>query len=103
MSVRKKQRPIGWLFVMPVVVLVAFNALIPLMTVVNYSVQDTFGNDEFFWVGWEWFQEVLRSERFADALGRQVLFTTLVLLIERLVDNSRIIEPDNNPAGMATG
>jgi glycerol transport system permease protein len=29
----------AWFFVLPVVVLVAFNALIPLMTVVNYSVQ----------------------------------------------------------------
>ena len=34
----------AWLFVAPVVVLVAFNALIPLMTVVNYSVQETFGD-----------------------------------------------------------
>ena len=38
----------GWIFVIPVVVLVAFNALIPLMTVVNYSVQETFGNNVFF-------------------------------------------------------
>ncbi len=30
---------------MPVLVLVAFSAVIPLMTVVNYSVQDTFGNN----------------------------------------------------------
>ncbi|NOX68959.1 MAG: sugar ABC transporter permease [Gammaproteobacteria bacterium] len=62
--------------------MVAFNAVIPLMTVVNYSVQDTFGNNQFFWVGLEWFEEVLRSGRFGDALGRQLLFTTLVLLIE---------------------
>ena len=33
----------AWLFVLPVVILVAFNAVIPLMTVVNYSVQETFG------------------------------------------------------------
>ena len=35
----------AWLFVLPVVALVAFNALIPLMTVVNYSVQETFGDN----------------------------------------------------------
>jgi hypothetical protein len=29
--------------------LVAFNAVIPLMTVVNYSVQETFGDNLFFW------------------------------------------------------
>ena len=72
----------AWLFVIPVVVLVAFNALIPLMTVVNYSVQETFGNNQFFWHGVGWFQDVLRSERFHAALGRQMLFTTLILLIE---------------------
>ena len=39
--------------------LVAFSAIIPLMTVVNYSVQDTFGNNQFFWNGVGWFQELL--------------------------------------------
>ncbi|MEM6491630.1 MAG: sugar ABC transporter permease, partial [Pseudomonadota bacterium] len=29
--------PRAWLFVIPVVALVAFNAVVPLMTVVNYS------------------------------------------------------------------
>ncbi len=32
----------AWFLVIPVLVLVAFSAVIPLMTVVNYSVQDTF-------------------------------------------------------------
>jgi hypothetical protein len=38
---------------------VAFSAVIPLMTVVNYSVQDTFGNNQFFWNGVGWFKELL--------------------------------------------
>ena len=54
----------AWFFVIPVVALVAFNALIPLMTVVNYSVQETFGNNVFFWEGVRWFEEVLNSSRF---------------------------------------
>ncbi|HFD16510.1 MAG TPA: sugar ABC transporter permease, partial [Rhodospirillales bacterium] len=33
----------AWLLVVPVVLLVAFNAIMPLMAVVNYSVQDIFG------------------------------------------------------------
>ena len=33
----------AWLLVLPVFVLVAFSAIMPLMTVVNYSVQDIFG------------------------------------------------------------
>ena len=38
----------AWFMVLPVILLVAFNAVIPLMTVVNYSVQETFGNNAFF-------------------------------------------------------
>ncbi len=72
----------AWFMVLPVLILVAFSAVIPLMTVVNYSVQDTFGNNEFFWVGLEWFEEVLHSERIHDALGRQALFTIIILTIE---------------------
>jgi len=82
MSVGKRDYPKAWWLVLPVVLIVSFNAIIPLMTVVNYSVQDTFGNNQFFWVGLEWFEEILHSERFGDALGRQILFTTLVLAIE---------------------
>ena len=72
----------AWFMVLPVLALVAFNAIIPLMTVVNYSVQETFGDNLFFWEGIKWFEEVMRSERFHDALGRQLLFTLLILLIE---------------------
>ena len=72
----------AWLFVLPVLVLVAFNALIPIMTVVNYSVQETFGNNQFFWQGLDWFEQILRSERFHAALGRQFMFTGMILAIE---------------------
>jgi glycerol transport system permease protein len=72
----------AWFFVLPVLLLVAFSAIIPLMTVVNYSVQDSFGNNEFYWVGLEWFQEVLTSERFHNSLMRNLLFSGIILLIE---------------------
>ncbi|HQU29478.1 MAG TPA: hypothetical protein PKZ24_09950, partial [Nitrospirales bacterium] len=72
----------AWFLVLPVLVLVAFSAVIPLMTVVNYSVQDTFGNNQFFWAGLEWFSEMLASERLHDALGRQILFSAIILAIE---------------------
>ena len=78
----KTANPKAWLFVLPVVLLVAFNALIPLMTVVNYSVQETFGNNVFFWEGLRWFEDVLHSERFHASLLRQVSFTGIILLIE---------------------
>ena len=78
----KVQNNKAWLMVLPMLLLVAISAIIPLMTVVNYSVQDTFGNNEFFWVGTEWFQEILASERFHNALQRTLLFSALILAIE---------------------
>ena len=82
MSIQKVQNNKAWFMVLPVLILVAISAIIPLMTVVNYSVQDTFGNNEFFWVGTEWFQEILSSERFHNALLRTLLFSGLILAIE---------------------
>ena len=72
----------AWFMVLPVFVIVAFSAIIPLMTVVNYSVQDIFGPGEAFFVGTEWFEEMLKNHRLHDALWRQFLFSGLVLLIE---------------------
>jgi glycerol transport system permease protein len=72
----------AWFLVLPVLVLVAFSAVIPLMTVVNYSVQDTFGGNVFFWAGLEWFEEVLASQRIHAALGRQIMFSLIILAIQ---------------------
>ena len=72
----------AWFMVLPVLLLVAFSAVVPLMTVVNYSVQDTFGNNQFFWAGTDWFDEILHSERFHAALGRNLIFSFIILAIE---------------------
>lgn len=72
----------AWFLVVPVFALVALSAIIPIMTVVNYSFQDTFGNNQFFWAGTEWFQDVLSSDRFWDALGRNFMFSVIILSIE---------------------
>ena len=72
----------AWLMVLPVLILVAFNAIIPLMTVVNYSVQESFGGNVFFFSGVTWFQDILLSDRFHAALLRQLTFTFTILLIE---------------------
>jgi glycerol transport system permease protein len=77
----------AWLLVLPVFVLVAFSAVIPLMTVVNYSVQDTFGNNAFFWNGVGWYHELLDPStelggRFFASLWRNLAFSAIVLAIE---------------------
>ncbi|MCO6381812.1 MAG: sugar ABC transporter permease [Vannielia sp.] len=78
----KTQNNKAWFLVLPVLILVAFSAVIPLMTVVNYSVQDTFGNNQFFWAGLEWFEEMLHSDRMWNALWRQMAFSGIILAIE---------------------
>ncbi|TPL51423.1 sugar ABC transporter permease [Mesorhizobium sp. B2-4-6] len=72
----------AWFLVLPMLVLVAFSAVIPLMTVVNYSVQDTFGNNVFFWAGTEWFEELLHADRFWEAMVRNLIFSFIILAIE---------------------
>ncbi|WP_042250017.1 carbohydrate ABC transporter permease [Paracoccus sp. PAMC 22219] len=72
----------AWFLVLPVLVLVAFSAVIPLMTVVNYAFQDTFGNNVFFWNGTGWFTDLLQSERLWNALGRQLIFSAIIIAIE---------------------
>jgi glycerol transport system permease protein len=79
---RKTLNNRAWFLVLPMALLVAFNALIPLMTVVNYSVQDVFDATHRVFVGADWFREMLRSDRLQSALLRQFVFSALVLLIE---------------------
>ncbi|RTL63128.1 MAG: sugar ABC transporter permease [Hyphomicrobiales bacterium] len=77
----------AWLLVLPAFLIVVFTAVIPLMTVVNYSVQDTFGNNQFFWNGVGWYKELLDpgSElggRFYASLGRNFIFSAIILALE---------------------
>jgi len=55
---------------------------VPLMTIVNYSVQDILGPDQAVFVGMEWYREILRDPDLHGALLRQLIFTTAVLAIE---------------------
>ncbi|MBY4676737.1 carbohydrate ABC transporter permease [Marinobacterium arenosum] len=72
----------AWFLVLPVFLLVAFSAVIPLMTVVNYSVQDIFDQHTAYFVGAEWYREMLQDPRLHDSLLRQFIFSGCVLLIE---------------------
>ena len=73
----------AWFLVLPAFVIVAFSAIIPLMTVVNYSIQDILpGSKDAYYVGFDWFKEMLANYRLHDALVRQFLFSGLTLLIE---------------------
>jgi len=72
----------AWWLILPMLLLVAFSAIIPLMTVVNYSVQDVFDANTRFFTGVEWFQETLNDPALQAALMRQFAFSLTVLAIE---------------------
>jgi len=72
----------AWLLVLPVFISVAFSAIMPLMTVVNYSVQDILSPEQRVFVGLDWFKEVLTDGDLHDALIRQILYSAIILAIE---------------------
>ena len=72
----------AWWLILPVILCVAFSAILPLMTVVNYSVQDIISPERRVFVGTDWFKEVLRDEELHEALVRQLLYSLSVLLVE---------------------
>ena len=72
----------AWWLVLPVFICVAFSAVLPLMTVVNYSVQDIISPERRVFVGTEWFAAVMRDEELHAALLRQLTYSVAVLLVE---------------------
>ena len=72
----------AWFLVLPVVLCVAFSAILPLMTMVNYSVQDIISPERRVFVGTEWYAAVLQDEELHGALFRQIGFSLAVLAIE---------------------
>ncbi|MCH8332703.1 sugar ABC transporter permease [Candidatus Sumerlaeota bacterium] len=77
---RLNKRP--WLFLAPTLSIMALSAFIPLMTVVNYSLHYLFAGSEAQYVGLANYVQVLRDPLFLRALGRQLLFSLMVLLTE---------------------
>jgi glycerol transport system permease protein len=77
----------AWWLVLPVLLFVLFSALLPMMTVMNYSVQDAMAGNSYSWVGDSWFRDLLNpkteiGERFSDALMRNLSFSFAALFIE---------------------
>ncbi|PRZ01120.1 carbohydrate ABC transporter membrane protein 1 (CUT1 family) [Jezberella montanilacus] len=72
----------AWFLILPVLLCVAFSAILPLMTVVNYSVQDIISPERRVFVGTEWFASVMRDSDLHEALWRQLMYSFSVLAIE---------------------
>lgn len=78
----KKKNNKAWFLVLPVVLVVAFTAIIPLMTVANYSVQDVLSPDNRIFVGLEFFRQIATDPAIVAAFQRNIVFSTQILAIE---------------------
>lgn len=78
----KKKNNKAWFLVLPVVLVVAFTAIIPLMTVANYSVQDVLSPDNRIFVGLEFFRQIATDPAIVAAFQRNIIFSTQILAIE---------------------
>ena len=72
----------AWFLVLPALVIVTFVGILPLVAVTNYSFQDLFSLNNPYWVGAEWYRNIVTSERFYASLGRSFLFSAIVLSIQ---------------------
>lgn len=78
----RPQNNAAWLLLLPATAIMAFVAVIPLVTVFNYSFHDIFTIESRFWVGTEWYRQIVTSDRFRHSLGRSLLFSGIVLSIQ---------------------
>lgn len=72
----------AWLLVLPALLVLLFVGLIPLISVINYSFFDIFTLRDRYWVGLEWYRELLQTPDLYRTLARSLLFTTLVVAIQ---------------------
>lgn len=72
----------AWLLLLPALALLAVVGALPLLAVINYGFHDIFTLSDVHWVGLQWYQDILGSERFAASLGRSLLFSGLVLAVQ---------------------
>jgi glycerol transport system permease protein len=72
----------AWLYLMPAFALMVFVGALPLAINAWHSFFDILALDDKYWVGLEWYQQILTSERFYQSLGRSLLFSALVLAVQ---------------------
>ncbi len=78
----KPKRNRSFLFILPALLVLGGSTIIPLLAIVNFSVQDVFYGNDFIWVGPKWFIQVLSSKEFYATLLRTFAFSSIVMAIE---------------------
>ncbi|NBE07406.1 carbohydrate ABC transporter permease [Paragemmobacter ruber] len=78
----KPYRNEAWLLLLPAAGLMGFIGVVPLIAVFNYSLHDIFSLADVHWVGAEWYEEIITSDRFHASLLRSLLFAAVVLSVQ---------------------
>ncbi len=78
----KPTRKRSFFFILPALIVLGGSTIIPLIAIVNFSVQDVFYGNDFIWVGPKWFLQVLGSREFYNTLLRTFAFSLIVMAIE---------------------
>ncbi len=71
-----------WFGLMPALTIMIFVGVVPLSIVFHHSFYDIFTLESKFWVGGEWYVEILTSLRFYESLGRSFAFSLITMWIQ---------------------
>ena len=77
-----RQNLLAYTLLLPAILVMVLCGVIPMAFVAYYSVHDTFGGNDFIWVGADWFKQVIVAPDFHAALARSLGYSTMVLAIE---------------------
>ncbi|MEP0520878.1 MAG: sugar ABC transporter permease [Hyphomicrobiales bacterium] len=75
----------AWLLVLPAAVILCVGGIAPVMTAINYSVQDSFSGNQYFWAGSTWYEQILQSAEFWKTLARTGAFTAITLCLQFII------------------
>ena len=78
----KRQNNHAWFLLLPALTLLSLVGIIPLIAAFNYSFFDLFTIREAYWVGDQWYSQIITSSRFFSSFGRSLAFSTLALSVQ---------------------
>lgn len=72
----------AWLLLIPALTILCLVGVLPLVAAFNYSFFDLFTIREAYWVGDQWYRQIMTSDRFFASLGRSFLFSFFIMMIQ---------------------
>ncbi len=78
----RRREPRTITFLLPTLIIMCSIGIVPLMTLVNYSLHTLFSGTVPHFVGLQNYYQALRDPAFMSSIGKQFLFTALVLAIQ---------------------